>query len=201
MTTNQLMSTQAPRIFLPSCNFELTNNLHYCGRVSCNTITPNTTISKSCQACPSGTRADKTSICQPCESPASFYDYLYLASILLCMFEIYQHQFPKSKRQKYGAVLNGPQFGLSCIELVFSTISSVFYYSSNFELYTCKNRGNELDLSDFYTMFFDPVDPDTKSYINCTTEAVYRVVCGKFVMTSFFWVKKVIFGSKNVSFG
>merc|ERR1739844_874569 len=61
---------------------------------------------------------------------------------------------------------------MGILELCCAAVSTYFTYSENFVLLVCKNINNNLELEDFYTMFYDPIG-DNKELMNCTSEAVY----------------------------
>ena len=149
-----------------------------------------------CGRCPRGSRVNPDSgVCQPCDEQPSFYDWLYLTSVIIVLFISHMYivdytirnHFKPGKRHKNGSsrmknvtrAVFSPRSKIHCaaiivfsviIELSCSVIFTLLIYEpmGTFSLKTC---GSE-ELADWYPIFFNP-DVHFTSTLYCTQEMVY----------------------------
>lgn len=141
----------------------------YCGYAP-DPKTPNSWQLDKCGACPWGYRTNETKYCIRCEQPPELYDWLYLGfmAMLPCML----HWIYILRNKKELKVMGGQLF-LSVFECTCACLLALISSDPKGELklVSC----GVIQLSDWYTMFYNPQIRYTDT-IHCSQEAVYPLM-------------------------
>jgi len=150
----------------------------------------------TCGKCPRGSRVDQSGFCMPCDQSPEFYDWLYIASVLIVLFVSHvsivdwslRNRFQtkvKSKNKSTSKIQKGIDFILSpktelhCAVILVSSIIFELICSVVATLLFCEpfgslsfNNCGSKELADWYPIFFNP-RIDFTATLYCTQEVVY----------------------------
>lgn len=150
-----------------------------------------------CKPCPWGMRKNHRSFCQPCNTPLSTYDCMFLifhavAPFFLNTIAINYHtvQINLNQRRIFWLFL---QTLCAFIEslMAFFTSLSVFEPFGNFQTYGCNKEGS---LHEWYSMWHNPI-LDYSRVLYCSYELVYPLFSLPFVIYAFNLVYLLVFRS------
>ncbi|KAL0269609.1 UNVERIFIED_CONTAM: hypothetical protein PYX00_007284 [Menopon gallinae] len=147
----------------------------YCGR----TLLENGNWS-DCGACPRGYRTN-SSYCIPCNDSPEFYDWLYLAFVVLVVLVL--HWFcidlstPKKSFSKDVFIIHLSALIEVCIAAAVTLLLVEPF--GTWQIRSCKVKY----LSDWYTLFHNP-NPNYEEVLLCTQEAVYPLYSMVFIFYS-----------------
>ncbi|XP_022333142.2 JNK1/MAPK8-associated membrane protein-like [Crassostrea virginica] len=136
----------------------------YCGRIPLGDNNYS-----ECGACPRGYQPDEQSICLPCDSEPTFYDWMYLAFMALLSLVLHWFFIDYTNRKKTTKSLIPLHVSalLESLAAAILTLLLVKPYGS-FRVRSCPVN----QLSDWYSMLLNP-QPNYAEKLYCTQEIVY----------------------------
>lgn len=152
----------------------------FCGQV--NISNTSTLCYSSCQACPTGYRVLNSSICEPCDSPATARDYLYLVFICLVTLFLRITVTTVTNWSKLKSFWMLPLYIVPVVEVLLAVIFTLLSLSP--QGFISINACTVNNIGDFYPIFFNPKS-DYVHEIHCTYEVVYPLYSMVFIFFGF----------------
>ncbi|EEB14953.1 medulloblastoma antigen MU-MB-50.4, putative [Pediculus humanus corporis] len=166
----------------------------YCGR----TLLENGSYSE-CGACPRGYRTN-TSICVPCSDHPEFYDWLYLAFMVLVALVLHWFAIDfLALKRRLGLTKQVLIIHFSAlVEVSIAAVATILVVepTGSFQITSCKTRY----LSDWYSLFHNP-SPNYEETLHCTQEAIYPLYTMVFIFYAIATVVMILIRPKYCPHG